>query len=32
MSIQKHAQRPPSGTDGITVKSPARENLLLRRR
>jgi carboxyl-terminal processing protease len=32
VSIQKHAQRPLSGTDGITVKSPVRENLLLRRR
>jgi hypothetical protein len=32
MSIQKHAQRPLAATDGIAVKSPLRENLLLRRR
>jgi len=32
MSIQKHAQRPLSATDGIAAKSPVRENPLLRRR
>jgi hypothetical protein len=32
VSIQKHAQRPLAATDGIAVKSPLRENLLLRRR
>jgi carboxyl-terminal processing protease len=32
MSIQKHLRRTPWATDAIRVKSPLRENLLLRRR
>jgi len=32
MGVQKHAARPLSATDGIAVKSPLHENLLLRSR